>query len=179
MKKRKKIIIGIVVVFLVIGIFGSFFGSDDAPQSDPSSHGSEQNIKPTQSVADTESNSTEQSSKPDFPASIDDVDISFASSIHDDTTGNWRLSRVATQKDTKDYALDYYKHFFSNNDEIHWIVNFTLNTTTSIRCVSGQLFVDEYDYVKGEELSAKKIGSGNLLAEYSIDIASGKTEKLQ
>lgn len=182
MKKRTKIILGVIVAFFVIGIINSIINPNPESSQTDSAVDS---VNSSNVAADSSDNSSDATSDdsvdalPDFPDSIGDVDISFSDLVNDDVTDNWRIARVSSSEDTIDYALDYYKHFFSDDDEIHWIVNFSNNTTSSLRVSSGLLFVDEYKYVKDEELSAKTLGGGMLLAEYSIDLNSEKVEQLQ
>ena len=187
MKKRTKIILGVIVAFFVIGIINSIINPNpESSQTDSAvDSGNSSNVAADSSdnysdaASDDAASNDSVDALPDFPDSIGDVDISFSDLVNDDVTDNWRIARVSSSENTIDYALDYYKHFFSNDDEIHWIVNFSNNTTSSLRVSSGLLFVDEYEYVKDEELSAKTLGGGMLLAEYSIDLNSEKVEQLQ
>jgi len=185
-KKVLKIVVGFFAILIILGIIGTAFSSGDNAKNN--SEKNETNVSiPDSEAASQEPSTVSESSESsesseisdDMPSSVSDVDVTFASSINGDVTGNWRLARVATDKETQDYALDYYKAFFKSDDEIHWIVNFSNNTTTSIKCMGDLLFVDIFDYVKGEELSAKDIGSGTLLSEYQITISTGDMEKIQ
>lgn len=179
-KKVLKIVVGFFAILIILGIISTAFSSGDNAKN--SSEKNETNVPvPNSEVASQEPSTVSESSEisDDIPASVSGVDVTFASSINGDVTGNWRLARVATDKETQDYALDYYKAFFKSDDEIHWIVNFSNNTTASIKCMGDLLFVDTFDYVKGEELSAKDIGSGTLLSEYQITISTGDIEKIQ
>lgn len=179
-KKVLKIVVGFFAILIILGIIGTAFSSDDNAKNN--SEKNETNVSiPNSEAALQEPSTVSESSEifDDIPSSVSGVDVTFASSINGDVTGNWRLARVATDKETQDYALDYYKAFFKSDDEIHWIVNFSNNTTASIKCMGDFLFVDIFDYVKGEELSAKDIGSGTLLSEYQITISTGDIEKIQ
>ena len=103
------------------------------------------------------------------------------SSMLNDVTGHWKLMRIATTiYDIESYALSYYNEFFEKQeaDEVHWVVNFTNNTTTSIKYMSGILFVDVFEYEEKEEHDAKKIGSGELLAQYLVYTDNGDIEKI-
>lgn len=102
------------------------------------------------------------------------------SSVRNDKTGNWKISTVATTDDILEYINSYYKVNFSNNKEIHGIVNFTLNTTTKI----SQLFdnvvaVTIHEYVDKEEHDANKLFSGMVLGEYWIYLDNGDIEKIK
>lgn len=110
-----------------------------------------------------------------FPEIInDDIKVSFETSIHEDVTGNWRLARVATEKQIQTYALEYYNSYFQSDDEIHAIVNFTLNTTCKLTKISSDILdVVVYDYVDKEELDANILFSGSVLENYQINISTG------
>lgn len=106
--------------------------------------------------------------------------VMFSNSYKNDTTGNWRLARIAEDIDIEEYALDYYKNYFKSDDEIHIIVNFTRNTTTRIISFGGAILdVTIMDYVDGEEHDAKLACSGTLLSEYQIDVETGAIDKIQ
>jgi len=103
----------------------------------------------------------------------------FSNSVNNDVTGKWRISTVNTSMSAEEYALDYYKELFTADDEIHGIVNFALNTTSRITVSDSKtLDVTIFEYVDGEEHDAKELFSGMTLAEYSVDIETGKAEQL-
>ena len=106
--------------------------------------------------------------------------ISFrADKVRNDTTGNWRISLIAENIDMSEYALDYYKQYFTDDSEIHFIVNFNYNTTTKIMVMGGDLDVTVQEYVAKEEHDAKMLGSGTVLAEYFVNIETGEIEKVR
>ncbi len=103
----------------------------------------------------------------------------FSDSVINDITGKWRLSLIASSKDTTEYAIDYYNTLFNSNDEIHAIVNFSKNTTTKISVLyDGMLDVTVYEYVDKEEHDANILFSGMLLKEYFINIETGDIEEI-
>lgn len=105
--------------------------------------------------------------------------IMFSDTYRNDVTGNWRLARIAEDINIEEYALEYYKNYFKSDDEIHIIINFTLNTTTSIRVMGNLLDITTMEYVDKEEHDAKLACSGALLAEYHIDMETGEIEQIQ
>ncbi|MBD5473630.1 MAG: hypothetical protein HDR20_12295 [Lachnospiraceae bacterium] len=110
---------------------------------------------------------------------IDDIEFWFSDSVINDITGKWRISSIASSKDITEYVVDYYNTFFSSDDEIHAIVNFSLNTTTSISVpYGGTLDVAIHEYVAGEEHDASALFGGMLLAEYFIDLSTGEAENI-
>lgn len=99
-------------------------------------------------------------------------------SVHNDITGNWRISTIAsTEKNFEQHAINYYKKFFKSDDEVHFIVNFTYNTTTNITKYGNLIYVTTKEYVKGEEHDAQKLGSGMVLTNYVVNIDTGEIEK--
>ena len=73
----------------------------------------------------------------------------------------------------------YYNNYFKADNEIHIIVNFTLNTTTRISVMGNLLDVAIMEYVDKEEHDAALACSGMLLAEYHVNIKNGEIEKIQ
>lgn len=109
-----------------------------------------------------------------------DIDIISPSDVRNDTTGNWKLARVATHEDILEYILDYYENNFNDDEEIHAIVNFTLKTTTKVsKLFDNVLAVTIHDYVDKEEHDAKKLFSGTVLGEYFIYLDNGDIEELK
>ncbi|RKD26695.1 hypothetical protein BEP19_15935 [Ammoniphilus oxalaticus] len=96
-----------------------------------------------------------------------DITKSKPSNVRNDNTGNWRKSTIADSVDIEEYALSYHD-LHMEEDEIHFIVNFSRNTTTVVNKLSGLLYVDIKEYVDKEEHDAKKLGSGMLLGSYVI-----------
>lgn len=105
--------------------------------------------------------------------------ISFSvSKVQNDVTGNWRISTIAENIDIEYYALDYVKHYLHNKSQVHAIVNFTRNTTTSIKKYGNIIYIDIYDYVKGEEHDANRLFTGTLLQQYFVYIDNGDIEEV-
>lgn len=101
------------------------------------------------------------------------IELTYDNSVRNDSTGNWRKSLMADSRPINDFALEYYQTMMAD-DEIHAVVNFTLNTTTSFNAMSGLLFVDTYEYVKGEEHDANMLFSGQPLTSEVIDLSTGE-----
>lgn len=100
--------------------------------------------------------------------------------VRNDVTGNWRICTIAENIQMVDYAVDYYKRKFRNDDEIHAIVNFDYNTTTSISLIADNILdVIVHEYVKGEEHDAKLLFGGILLKEYWVYLDNGDIEEIQ
>lgn len=104
--------------------------------------------------------------------------VMFSKTFRNDATGNWRLARIAEDINIEEYAVDYYNNYFESDDEIHIIINFTLNTTTRIAVMGNLLDVSIMEYVDGEEHDAKIACSGTLLNEYHVNIDNGRIEEI-
>ena len=113
--------------------------------------------------------------------SVDGIDDPVSPhAMNDDDTGSWKVVTIAQAGlEPEDFAAAYYAACFEDGDTAHWIVNFSTNTTTAISRVGDQVFVSCYEYVDGEEHSAKEIGGGQLYGEWLLDPDTGKMEKLQ
>lgn len=106
------------------------------------------------------------------------VHLNFASSVPNDVTGNWRLATTRTSCYITEYALNYYKTYFKSDNEIHGVINFSDNTTSSLSIIGGELNVTVYRYVDGEEKDAKLLFGGEYLEQYYINLETGNIEKV-
>lgn len=110
---------------------------------------------------------------------MDDMHFTFRDHVNDDVTGKWRLAQVATGTDVLDYAADYHGMFFSSDDEIHAVINRTLNVTSRLSFMSpNMLFVDCYEYKEKEEHSAKDLFGGMKLGSFIVYTDTDEVEDL-
>ena len=93
--------------------------------------------------------------------------------VKGDKTGKWKLVRVANNVPPVNYAVEYAKAYMNDGD-IHFIVNFQLNTTTMIRLSMGIVEAKTTEYIKKEEFDATIIGSGQLYTDQYFYLESGK-----
>lgn len=114
-----------------------------------------------------------------FNASIGGSGLTFYKSVRNDTTGRWRCAVIYTGENMVDHALEYYKAYFESDDELHFVCNLGLKTTTALRVVLGNLQVDVHEYVDGEEHDAKILNSGALLGSYWVNLETGAVEALE
>ena len=88
--------------------------------------------------------------------------------VRGDATGKWRIVKVANSTPPTEYAVNYAKAYMNDGD-IHYVVNFSLNTTTMFnRYSNGTTSVIEAkttEYVDKEEHDASIIGEGLLLTD--------------
>lgn len=175
---KKKILI--VCLICTLGLSACSSSSDTEAAQDTQSVETETE---TQTESETPEVTQEQESEPEISEEPEEdplgFNVMFSATYRNDTTGNWRLARIAEDIDIENYAVDYYNNYFTSDDEIHIIINFTRNTTTRINKLGNLLDVTIMEYVDGEEHDAKIACSGDLLAEYQVDIDSGEIEKIQ
>lgn len=190
--KRKLIWAIIIIVFIMaIGSNGESTSTENAKQNTAAADTQQQ--PNTESADTTKDEDTAQAAvsedtseqKEDAAADAEDqtsaIDgIKFTvSDVRNDKTGNWRISLIAESIEMQNCALDYYKHYFKDDKEIHAIVNFNYNTTTKISVVGNKLDVSVFEYVKKEEHDANLLFSGQLLKEYLVDKETGAVEEVK
>lgn len=175
-KKRKKvgIVLIAIIVLCIIGIIA--LPSDDKKDDSNPKQTERQNTEVTEQASETTEPKTEEK---DEPAEIDGVDIIFSDTVRNDKAGNWRLAKVTGDKSAEEYAADYYKQYFKADNEVHAVVNFTLNTTACITCVGDTLNVRIYEHIKDEEQYAENLFTGTKYAEYNVDKNTGDVEKVE
>lgn len=115
----------------------------------------------------------------EIPDNLLGFDLTFYDSYPNDTSEKWRLAVIAEDIDIQTYALEYYKNYFKSDDEIHIIINEKLNTTTKILIWQNMLDVTITKYVDKEEQDATIAGSGELIAEYHVNIGTGEITKIR
>lgn len=98
-----------------------------------------------------------------------DISLTWlTSNVRNDTTGKWRVAECLTDQQPSEWAKQYYDAYFESDDEVHAVVNFTLNTTNRISVTGNQIIIDVHDYVKGEEHDANLLFSGELLDTQTV-----------
>ncbi len=115
----------------------------------------------------------------EIPDNLLGFDLTFYDSYPNDTSEKWRLAMIAENIDIQTYALEYYKNYFKSDDEIHIIINETLHTTTKIFIWQNMLDVTITEYVDKEEQDATIACSGELIAEYHVNIGTGEITKIR
>ena len=107
------------------------------------------------------------------------ISTSKPTKVRNDVTCNWKLSTIATTDNILGYAKNYYDNNFTSDDEIHAIVNFTLNTTACVSSLFDNIInVTIHEYVDKEEHDANKLFSGMVLGDYWIYLDNGDIEKI-
>ena len=160
MKKELTVLIMATVVLLV----GC---GPNAPDNTKATVGETTVTKTTAVEATTESVDKKEEMKKEY-------NLSNPMPINDDKTGKWKLNRMTGTAQAMDFAFDYYKNFMQP-DEIHFIINFSTQTTTVIQNTSGMLYVRVLEHVDKEEVTAKTIGSGAVLQERYFNAETGES----
>ncbi|MCI9615613.1 MAG: hypothetical protein HFG93_10715 [Dorea sp.] len=110
---------------------------------------------------------------------IDDINWDIiVENVRNDTTGKWKLVKIADNINIEKYALSYYDKYFESDDEIHAIVNFNYNTTTKLSVFGDKLDVEVHEYVDKEEHDANILYSGMVYENFQIYLDNGDIEKI-
>lgn len=190
---KRKLIWAIIIIVFIMAI-GSNGESTSAENTKKNTAAADIQQQPNTESADTTKDEdtaqaavSEDTSEQKEDAAADAEDQTSAidgikftvSDVRNDKTGNWRISLIAENIEMQNCALDYYKHYFKDDKEIHAIVNFNYNTTTKISVVGNKLDVSVFEYVKKEEHDANLLFSGQLLKEYLVDKETGAVEEVK
>lgn len=189
-KNMKIIFVVVCLIIIIAGIKSLISSPEEEKQTDPTQ---------AESVSEIQTEETEKSSEEVTEAineevvehrtgdnivgvsekDIEDLDPVFYKSVINDVTGNWRYATIADDIDIEYYIMSYYKNYFSADNEVHAIINFTRNTTTRLNYSGGVITVTIMDYVDGEEHDAKKLFSGQVLATYYVYADNGDIEEIK
>lgn len=111
---------------------------------------------------------------------LNGLSVAFSDSVRNDSTDNLRLAKIATDMDISEYASAYHDMFIKSDQEVHAIINFTLNTTSRITMLTSDLMeITVMDYVDKEEHDANKLFSGTLLKQYQLTLSTGELVDIQ
>ena len=203
-KKVSKKVIFFVLLFWVVIIISAGMSSEQEKLQKENKNSSAQSTAPVASaVSSVSSSSAAESTEPDTSADktapvdvseetqentyaavesadtsvLDDMDIKVRN-VNDDITGNWRMTYVDTKETAEEYAIAYYKEYFKSDNEIHFLVNQHLKTTSVISKFNNQLDVRIYEYALGEEYSADTIASGIKYGEWYVHLETGEIKQL-
>ena len=163
----------LIVLMAVMCLVTACGGSGDAKKTEAATSAATEAVT---EAATTEEETTEEETTE--ASALAEYNIMYQDYVRNDKTGRWRLARMAESVPTVDIALDYYKEYFQSDDELHFVINFTLNTTTSIARYDNYLDVCVREYVSKEEHDAVMLGSGMLLKEYWVYVDTGEVEEL-
>lgn len=127
------------------------------------------------SVPDGSSNSAPSNSS-SYEALSSKYNFSRIGNVNNDKTGKWRLYECATTADIGEYIYDFCSSCVASDDEIYFIVNFTLGVTYRIDPMGSIVLVDTLEYVDGEEHDASTLAGGMSLADTRMFDLDTRTE---
>lgn len=191
MKKKTKVILSVVFAlwFIILMVAASGDSSDtptntgnDTPQTEQGEDIVLEKETDTEETKESESVPHRDGMYGVSDKDIESLDIDSdftVSKVINDVTGNWRISVINKSMNFEEYALSYYKKYFTDDKEIHAIVNFAYNTTTKIQVLGDTLGITVYEYVKDEEHDAKALFGGMLYSEYRIYLDNGDIVKVE
>lgn len=180
-----------IIVVIVVAAVAFTDTPEDKPESEPVANTTTEQPKETEKVEESEKPTQEPAEQPKetehrkgmygvSDKNIKDTDIYFGvTKVRNDVTEKWKISTISENIEFLDYALSYYKEYFSDDSEVHAIVNFANKTTTKVTVVAGQIDVSIFEYVDKEEHDAKALFGGSLLKEYSIYTDNGDIEEIK
>ena len=132
----KKFLALILSLSMVLGLTACG-GSSSSTASSAASSAPASSVSESVSAEPESTSAAPESAVSTEASPLDGIKFSV-SKVRNDNTGNWRISLIAENIDMSEYALDYYKQYFTDDSEIHFIVNFNYNTTTKIMNMGGQ-----------------------------------------
>lgn len=150
-----------IIVFFGLGAI-SYAANPDTYKTDPNKETANEETEVAEVAEDAEDTT---------PSIFKDIAVS---SVRNDVTGKWRVASIVSTERIDKYKVEYYNKFFNSDDEIHFIVNFTLGTTTKIMIMNDMIYITGYEHIDGEEHDAKKLGSGMVLVEGFYDKTTGE-----
>lgn len=103
----------------------------------------------------------------------------FTEKVRNDKTGRWRTALYADSSKIVDFAPEYYKAYFSSDDEIHFVINMSTKTTSRLAVSNGTMTIDVLEYVDKEEHDAVLLGSGTLLSQYLVNLSDGTVKEIK
>ena len=98
--------------------------------------------------------------------------------VRGDATGAWRIVTVVNATPPSYYAVEYARAYMEGGG-IHYIVNFSLKTTTMIRISLGIVEAKTTEYVNKEEHDASIIGQGMLYTDSFFYLETGEEIKAE
>ncbi len=105
--------------------------------------------------------------------------IDFYGNIKNDNDGKWKFAGYSSGDAQENLALDYYKAYFENDDEIHALINYAANNIAKITSMDANTIeVTILDHISDEEQSTKTIFSGKPLKKYWINKNTGAVEEI-
>lgn len=169
---KKRIIALLMAAALTASVLSGCVGSSGSETKEPESttHSTAESTVESSEEFHTEASTEDGSLKSGTYELSNGMSLTFSDSVRNDVTGNWKLTRMADPSPIGDVATEYYEKMFSDDKEIHAVINFTLHTTTKIAKVGKLLNVTVYEYVDKEEHDANVLFTGMVLSDDFIEL---------
>lgn len=170
----------VVVLFSVVVFWRSVStGGKNAPLPAQSSSAASQSSAAAAQQPEAEAVSSEDP-LPDGQRDVSAIGGLFDRSVRGDHTGRWRTLRTSVPVDMTKYAVSYYRTYFADDDELHFVVDVSSDpgATWCIRYLLGRLQLDSYVHADGEEFDADLLASGSWIASYWVDLETGEVKRL-
>lgn len=176
MKKLFVLFLSLLLVVSVSGCSKPDKGSEEA--ENVAEDVVEESVEDAQETEES-SVSDKEALQEEFEKNVGNGLVTFEKDVRNDATGRWRLLKYASNENIVDHAKEYYDAFFESDDEIHFVINFTLGTTTVINSSDGEsLTLTVHEYYDGEEHDAKVLPGGETLKEYIYYFDNGELKEL-
>ena len=104
--------------------------------------------------------------------------ITFREDLPGDKTGNWRVALINYDGDILEHVLDYYKAYFTSDEEVHFLVNQADDRTVRINAYGTTLLCTVLERVDGGDFNALMVNTGDELSSYQITVETGEVKQL-
>lgn len=130
---------------------------------------------PNTSTPDTVSENEIIKLRQQFIDKLGDTEAVWYENVPQDTTSMFRM--LVTYSDVeidKDLAIEYTNAYISSDNQIHFIVNPSLRTTTRINKLGNLIFVTQHEYIDEEENDLNLLSDGEVVKEFILNLETGE-----
>ena len=103
------------------------------------------------------------------------VTMHYSRTVPNDGTGRWRIATCTSATVPETIIPEIFEAFRPEANEVFWIVNYGLKTTTRLNYFGGDIvYYSTLEYVEDEENDAKVLGGGMEYSYGQIDLTEQK-----
>ena len=103
------------------------------------------------------------------------VTMHYSRTVPNDVTGRWRIATCTSATVPETIIPEIFEAFRPEKNEVFWIVNYGLKTTTRLNYFGGDIvYYSTLEYVEDEENDAKVLGGGMEYSFGQIDLTEQK-----
>lgn len=103
------------------------------------------------------------------------VTMHYSRTVPNDLTGKWRIATCTSATVPETIIPEIFEAFRPEANEVFWIVNYGLKTTTRLNYFGGDIvYYSTLEYVEDEENDAKVLGGGMEYSYGQIDLTEQK-----